>query len=108
MASPSNSQIQKIFFFGNEIPHIERGECFRRMFVHTRDQRFRLLAAFSDDATRVLKQELIALPRSMRDQVPHFESILHLAQYDDVHWGCLEVAINNVFLIIFQIGIFIG
>ena len=105
---PSHSQRQRIFFFGSEFPKDELRDLFRRMLVHTKDRRFRLLAAFIKESTRVLKDELELLPRFVRDQVPHFENILHLPEHGNFREGCLGAAMENVFLVVLQVGVFLG
>jgi hypothetical protein len=105
---PSQSQGHRIFFFGSEFPKDDLRDLFRRMVVHAKDRRFRLLAAFIEECTRVLKGELALLPRFVSDGVSPFESILHLSEQGNFGVGCLGAAMENALLVVLQVGMFIG
>ena len=105
---PSQAQRPRIIFFGSEVPKDELRDVFRRMLIHAKDRRFRLLAAFIKESTRILIAELGLLPRFVRDQVPHFDNILHLSEHGSFQDGVLGVAMENAFLVVLQVGMFIG
>jgi len=108
--SQSQKHTGRVVFFGSECPNDELRDVFRRLLLHAKDRRFPLLAAFIKESTRVLKGELELLPCAVRDQVPHFENILHLPEYGNFQegWGSLGAAMKNAFLVIFQVGTLIG
>ncbi|KAF2258308.1 thiolase-like protein [Lojkania enalia] len=101
-------QRRRIFFFGSEFPSDELRDVFYRMLLHVKDRRFRLLSAFIKESTRALKDELKLLPHFVQDQVPHFENILHLPEHGNFREGCLGAAMENAFLVVLQVGTFIG
>lgn len=98
----------KLIFFGNEFPNDDLKDLFRRLLQHSRDRRFRLLAAFLDEATIVLKYEVSKLPRPLKDLVPHFDTILTLAEHGDFRQGALGAAFESALLIVVELAMLIG
>jgi hypothetical protein len=98
----------KLIFFSNEFPNDDLRDLFRRLHRHSKDRRFRLLATFLDESTQVLKEEARKLPRPLQDLIPHFQSILHLADHGDFRQGSLGAAMESALLCVLQIGMLIG
>ena len=46
-----------VVYFGNEFPNDDLKDVFRRFLQRSRDRRFRVLAAFFEEATLVLKND---------------------------------------------------
>ncbi|KAJ0419484.1 hypothetical protein BJY00DRAFT_285769 [Aspergillus carlsbadensis] len=99
---------KKVVFFGNEFPSDDMKVLFRHLHRHSNDRRFRLLSAFIHEATLVLKDEISKLPKILQDQVPHFESVLILAEHGDFREGGLGAAMESALLVVLQLGILIG
>lgn len=98
----------KLVFFGNEFPHDDLKELFRRLHRNTKDRQFRLLATFVQESTRVLKDEISKLPQLLKDQVPHFDTVLTLTEHGDFREGGLGAAMESVLLVVLQLGMLIG
>ena len=98
----------KLVYFGNEFPNDDLKELFRRLFRHSKDRRFRLLAAFLEESTSVLKDEVSKLPQPLKDLMPHFDTILNLAEFGDFRQGALGAAVESALLTVLELGMFIG
>ncbi|KAJ5714339.1 Non-reducing polyketide synthase vrtA [Penicillium malachiteum] len=98
----------KLLFFGNEFPNDDLKDLFRRFVQHGKDRRFRLLAAFLDESTLVLKQEISKLSQVLKDQIPHFDTVLTLVEHGDFRAGALGAAMESALLIVLQLGMLIG
>ncbi|PHH90411.1 hypothetical protein CDD83_3785 [Cordyceps sp. RAO-2017] len=98
----------KIVFFGNEFPHDDLNDLFRRLHRHSKDRRFRLLAAFLDEATLVVKREIARLPQTLKDLLPHFDSVLTLVEAADLRIPPLGAAVQSALLIMLELGALIG
>ncbi|KAL4756861.1 type I polyketide synthase [Aspergillus foveolatus] len=105
---PLEGNRSKVVFFGNEFPSDDLKLLFRRLHRHSKDRRFRLLSAFIQEATLVLKDEISKLPQLLQDQVPHFESVLTLAEHGDFRQGGLGAAMESALLVVLQLGTLIG
>lgn len=97
-----------LFFFDNQLPSDGLKVLFRRLLCHSKDRRFRLLAAWLAEATLVLRGEIAKLPQPTRCQVPHFDSVLHLAEHGDWREAGLAAAIESSLLVVLQLGMLIG
>jgi asperthecin polyketide synthase len=97
-----------LVFFGNEFPHDDLKDLFRRLLQHSKDRRFRILAAFFEESTLVLKEEVAKLPQPLKEQVPHFDTILTLAEHGDFRPGNLGAAIESAVLSVLELGLLIG
>ncbi|KAL9094769.1 MAG: hypothetical protein Q9165_003040 [Trypethelium subeluteriae] len=98
----------KLVFFGNEFPTDDLKDLFRRLHRHSKDRRFRLLAAFLDESTFVLKDEVSKLSQPLKELVPHFDSILPLAEHGDFRQGALGAAMESALLTVLELGMLIG
>lgn len=105
---PLEGNGSKVVFFGNEFPSDDLKLLFRHLHRHSKDRRFRLLSAFIHEATLVLKDEISKLPQLLQDQVPHFESVLTLAEHGDFRQGGLGAAMESALLVVLQLGTLIG
>src|SRR4051794_3587041 len=85
----------KLLFFGNEFPNDDLKDLFRRLLNHSKDRRFRQLAAFLEESTLVIKDEISKLPQLVKDQVPHFDTILTLAEHGDFRECTLGAAMES-------------
>lgn len=101
-------QPSKLVFFGNEFPSDDLKDLFRRLVQHTKDRRFRHLAAFCEEATFVLKNEVSKLPQPLKDLVPHFDTVLTLAEHGDFRHGALGAAMESALLTVLELGLLIG
>jgi asperthecin polyketide synthase len=97
-----------LLYFGNEFPSDDVNEIFRRLQQHSKDRRFRLLNAYLEDSILVLQDEIAKLPHSVRSQVPHFDNIATLSEIGYLRELGLGAAMESAFLLILQLGLFIG
>ncbi|EFR03594.1 conidial yellow pigment biosynthesis polyketide synthase [Nannizzia gypsea CBS 118893] len=102
-----DSALQRVIFFGNEFPSDDLKDLFRRLYQHSKDRRFRLLSAFLEESTTVLKDEIAKLPWPLKELVPPFNSVLDLADVD-FRQGPLGAAMESSMLTILELGMFIG
>lgn len=103
-----NTHSTSLVFFGNEFPNDDLKGLFRCLLRLSRDRRFRQLAAFLEESTLVLKKEVAALPQQLRDLVPHFHTVLPLAELGDFRQGPLGAAMESALLTVLELGMFIG
>ncbi|KAK4234621.1 polyketide synthase [Achaetomium macrosporum] len=99
---------RKFGYFGNEFPHDDLQDVFRRLWIHSKDRRHRLLAAFIHEATLAVRQEVALLPPSLRALVPPFETILTLADHTALRNGPLGGSVDGMLLCALQLAAFIG
>lgn len=100
--------VMKIVYFGNELPHDDLRDLFRRLLNLSKDRQHRLLAAFIHEATVAVKDEVRQLPSAIRSQFPPLETIFDLANYDELRTGPLGGAVEAVLLCAVQLATFIG
>lgn len=98
----------RLAFFGNDFPIDDLRQLFRRLLRHSKDRRFRTLAAFIHEATLVVKEEVCELPHKLKDHVPHFDTVLTLPEHGHFRETGLGPAMEGVFLIVLQLGMLIG
>ncbi|KAL4998061.1 hypothetical protein BDV10DRAFT_201469 [Aspergillus recurvatus] len=103
-----NTHSTTLIFFGNEFPNDDLKGLFRCLLRLSKDRRFRQLAAFLEESTLVLKREVATLPQSLRDLVPHFHTVLPLAELGDFRQGPLGAAMESALLTVLELGMFIG
>ncbi|BCS04847.1 non-reducing polyketide synthase nscA [Aspergillus luchuensis] len=97
----------KLVFFGNEFPNDDLKTLFRGLHRHGKDRRFRQLATFLEESTRVLQNEVAQLPEPLKKLVPHFENLMPLTEVD-FRQGPLGAAMESALLTILELGMFIG
>ena len=98
----------KLIFFSNEFPNDDLRDLFRRLQRHSMDKRFRYLAAFLEECTAVIKEEALNLPKSLQNLIPHFGTVLALADHASFRQGPLGAAMESVILCVLEIGMLIG
>ncbi|KAI9372093.1 hypothetical protein BJX61DRAFT_553236 [Aspergillus egyptiacus] len=103
-----NTHSTKLVYFGSEFPNDDLKGLFRCLLRHSKDRRFRQLAAFLEESTLVLKKEVRALPQSLKALVPHFHSLLPIVEVEDFRQGPLGAAIESALLTILELGMLIG
>ncbi|KAL4783980.1 hypothetical protein BJX76DRAFT_367919 [Aspergillus varians] len=103
-----NTHSTTLIFFGNELPNDDLKGLFRCLLRLSRDRRFRQLATFLEESTLVLKKEVAGLPQPLRDLVPHFHTLLPLAEPHDFRLGPLGAAMESALLTVLELGMFIG
>lgn len=103
-----NTHCTSLIFFGNEFPNDDLKGLLRCLPRLSRDRRFRQLATFLEESTLVLKKEVAALPQPLRDLVPHFHTLLPLADLGAFHQGPLGAAMESALLTVLELGMFIG
>lgn len=113
METPSSSETfdqtpQTLVFFRNDFPGGNLEELTRRLHRYSKDRRFSLLALFLDDCTAVLKDEVARLPQSLGGKFPYFDTVLTLAEDDELRNGPLCAAMGGVLLCVLQLGLIIG
>lgn len=106
--SPDGEMQAKLVFFGNEFPSDDLKDLFRRLHQLSKDRRFRTLATFQDEATRVLQHEIAKLPQPIKDEVGHFDNLLALAEHGDFRPGALGAAMESALLTALQLCMLIG
>lgn len=92
-------------FFRIEFPNDDLKDLFRRLRRNSKDKRFRFLALFLEEASAVVKEELLKLPQALQDLLPPFQTILSLA---DFRQGSLGGAMKSALLCVLEIGMFIA
>ena len=97
-----------VVFFGNNFPNDDLKDLFRRLTRHSKDVRFRTLAAFLETATNTLKDEIVKLPPHARDEAPHFDNFLGLVEHGDFRGGALSAAMESATLTTLQLAMVIG
>jgi monodictyphenone polyketide synthase len=113
-ATPSSAESfvepgsRKFGYFGNEFPHDDLKDVFRRLWNHSKDRRHRLLAAFIDEATAAVRQEVALLPPPLKALVPAFETVFSLAEHTALRTGPLGGSVDGMLLCAVQIATFIG
>lgn len=108
METYSDNNQAKLVYFGNEFPSDDLKDLFRRLLQHSKDRRFRLLAAFLEESTIILKDEVSKLPQSLKDLMPHFDTILTLVEVGDFRQGALGAAVESALLTVLELGMLIG
>lgn len=108
LATSQGSPVPRLLFFGNEFPSDDLKDIFRRLVRHSKDRRFRVLASFLDEATRVIKDEISKLPLDLRKHVPHFDTVLTIPEHGDFRQTGLGAAMESALLIVLQLGGLIG
>ncbi|OCL13959.1 putative polyketide synthase [Glonium stellatum] len=103
-----NDMKTKLIFFSNEFPNDDLRDLFRRLQRHSKDTRFRHLAAFLEECTRVVKEEALKLPQQLQDLIPNFGTVLNLVDHGDFRQGPLGAAMESVTLCVLEIGMLIG
>lgn len=104
-----NSYKMKLIYFSNEFPHDDLHKLLRLLLQYSKDRRHPVLARFLDEATLAIRDEVRQLPRTLRAQIPPFETILNLVDFADLRrHGSLCESINGVLLCTVEIGTFIG
>ncbi|KAI4215145.1 MAG: hypothetical protein LQ351_002460 [Letrouitia transgressa] len=113
MNTPStNSSIDgskmKFVHFHNEFPNDDLKDLYRRLLNHSKDKKHLILAAFLDEATSTIREEVRKLPRALKDLVPPFESILNFVDHADLRKGPLGGSVEGLLLCVLEIATFIG
>ncbi|KAK3291290.1 putative polyketide synthase [Chaetomium fimeti] len=98
----------KIVYFGNEFPHDDLKDLFRRLHCHSKDRQHPVLSRFIHETTLAIREEVRLLPSPLKGLVPAFESIFDLADHVDLRKGPLGESINGMLLCAVQLAAFIG
>ena len=102
------SQKLRLVYFSNEFPHDDLQHLFRRLHVHSKDQRHPLLAQFIDKATSAIREEVRHLPAALKNSFPPFQTVFDLADDAELRKGPMCGSIDGVLLIVVQLASFIG
>lgn len=108
LATTQVSPVPRLLFFGNEFPSDDLKDIFRRLVRHSKDRRFRILASFIDEATRVIQDEISKLPLDLRKHVPHFDTVLTIPEHGDFRQTGLGAAMESALLVVLQLSGLIG
>ncbi|KAI1877586.1 hypothetical protein JX265_003594 [Neoarthrinium moseri] len=108
MASIVDVNKMKIGYFSNEFPHDDLKTLCRRLYKHSKDKRYTLLARFIHEATLAVRDEIRQLPAQLRGLVKPFETAFDLADDTVLRSGALGGSIDGVLLCVVQLSIFIG
>ncbi|KAL4794482.1 hypothetical protein BDV19DRAFT_188572 [Aspergillus venezuelensis] len=98
----------KLLYFSNEFPKDDLQGLFRRLYNHSKDKRYPILARFIDEATLAVRDEVRQLPTSVKALVPAFESVLNLADYPELRKGPLGGSMDGVLLCVLEVATLIG
>lgn len=98
----------RLLFFSNEFPNDDLRDLFRRLHVNSKCRRFRFLAIFLDACGDALHDEVAGLPLNLKKLVPHFKSVLSLADDPNFRQGPVGGALESALLCVLEIGMFIG
>ncbi|KAL8989971.1 MAG: hypothetical protein Q9177_001265 [Variospora cf. flavescens] len=108
----SNSSLDgskmKLVHFSNEFPNDDLKDLYRRLLTHSKDKKHLILAAFLDEATSAIKQEVQKLPRSAKDLIPPFETILNFVDHPSLRQGPLGGSVEGILLCVLEIATFVG
>lgn len=106
--SKTPNGMMKLINFSNEFPHINLQELFRRIHTHSKSKQHTFLAAFVDETTAALKEEIRLLPQTLKSLIPPFETILTLVDHAELRKGPLGGAIEGLLLCLVELGTLIG
>lgn len=98
----------KIVHFSNEFPNDDLKDLYRRLHTHSKDKKHLILAAFLDEATLAIKEEVQKLPRSLKDLIPTFETILNFVDHPKLRQGPLGGSVEGILLCVLEIATFVG
>ncbi|KAL8872794.1 MAG: hypothetical protein Q9174_001638 [Haloplaca sp. 1 TL-2023] len=98
----------KLVHFSNEFPNDDLKDLYRRLHVHSKDKKHLILAAFLDEATLAIKDEVQKLPRSLKDLIPPFETILNFVEHAHLRQGPLGGSVEGSLLCVLEIATFVG
>lgn len=98
----------KVGYFGNEFPHDDLKDLFRRLYGHSKDRRHPILATFIREATLAVRDEVRSLPAAKKALVSPFDTIFQLADQAELRHGPLGAAVDGMLLCAVQLATFIG
>ncbi|KAL4931573.1 type I polyketide synthase [Aspergillus undulatus] len=98
----------KLLYFSNEFPKDDLQILFRRLYNHSKDRRYPILARFIDEATLAVRDEVRQLPTTVKSLVPAFETVLNLADYPELRKGPLGGSLDGVLLCVLEVATLIG
>lgn len=98
----------KLVHFSNELPNDDLKELYRRLHTHSKDKKHLILAALLDEATSAIKEEVQKLPRSLKDLIPPFETILTFVDHPSLRQGPLGGSVEGLLLCVLEIATFVG
>ncbi|KAL4935846.1 hypothetical protein BDV06DRAFT_233897 [Aspergillus oleicola] len=98
----------KLLYFSNEFPKDDLQGLFRRLYNHSKDRRYPILARFIDEATLAVRDEVRQLPSTVKALVPAFETVLNLADYPELRKGPLGGSMDGVLLCVLEVATLIG
>ncbi|KAI4146620.1 MAG: hypothetical protein L6R39_003393 [Caloplaca ligustica] len=98
----------KLVHFSNEFPNDDLKDLYRRLHAHSKDKKHLILAAFLDNATSAIKEEVQKLPRSLKDLIPPFETILNFVEHPSLRQGPLGGSVEGILLCVLEIATFVG
>lgn len=99
----------KVVYFSNEFPHDDVPQLFRALYKRSKLRKFPVLAAFLADCTHQLQEEITRLPQPLRQHLPHFSSVLTIAEcFKDLKHGPVGGALDSALLCIAELGMLIG
>lgn len=98
----------KLVHFSNEFPNDDLKDLYRRLHTHSKDKKHLILAAFLEEATSAIKEEVQKLPRSLKDLVPPFETILDFVDHQNLRQGPLGGSVEGLLLCVLEIATFVG
>ncbi|KAL4776690.1 hypothetical protein BDW60DRAFT_213360 [Aspergillus nidulans var. acristatus] len=98
----------KLLYFSNEFPKDDLQGLFRRLYNHSKDRRYPILARFIHEATLAVREEVRQLPTAVKALVPAFETVLNLADYPELRKGPLGGSLEGVLLCVLEIATLIG
>ncbi|KAL8906239.1 MAG: hypothetical protein Q9207_002161 [Kuettlingeria erythrocarpa] len=98
----------KLVHFSNEFPNDDLKDLYRRLHTHSKDKKHLILAAFLDEATSAVKEEVQRLPRSLKDLIPTFETILNFVDHPKLRQGPLGGSVEGILLCVLEIATFVG
>ena len=97
-----------VYYFGNEFPHGDMNDVFRRLHNHSKNRQHLLLANFIEAATLIIREEVRSLSTNLRALFPPFETVFSLADNADLRSGPLGDCVNGMLVCAVQLATFIG
>ena len=98
----------KLTYFSNEFPHDDLQDFFRRLHLHSKNLQHPLLASFIDQATSVIREEVLKLPAALRTLIPPTDTLFLFVEHPDLRKGPLCGSIEGILLCAIELGAFIG
>lgn len=111
MSNPSPEEegpAHRALYFRVDIPPDETCTVLRRFQQHSKDSRFKNLAALLEQCVVTLRDELTHTPSSLQSSAPYFDNLLALAEHPASLQGPLATAFRQALSVTVQVASVVG